>query len=456
VPLHGCAEMARKEGKLKKAETLLKRSISLSETCALKHKQSSDHASVIYSHAALADANVTAPCHDQCEGDLTSDVTVELFKGQCDGEHACILATGEWGLCVGHGVIDVPESLDVNHTGTDKDCTRGSFDCGGPWGIRYTCTDSHHNTIAKCRVVHIPYEYLPVLTILDSDYQEYEACNDCPAYAEAGATCTDAIDGDLTQQVVEHGDTVSLSVAGVYNIYFDCTNAQNKSARQNTRTVVVRDSYCPTCTMRAGLGVLEASFPYTDPGANCTDALDGTTLAVYDNSDDVNVEETGTYVITYRARDAANNWNVGKGTCKGGNLHAITRTVIVVDTLKPVVSLVYNGSLVADSDSDGSSDASQSQASVKHANPAADHPGGLPGLVASFSDADLSPPGTALAGLVPAALGGSVGSLMGEKMGRPQAARHVAALALGAAGSVLLLLVLAYVSGGRGAVVDVV
>ena len=78
MPLHGCAEMARKEGKLKKAETLLKRSISLSETCALKHKQSSDHASVIYSHAALADTYRRLGEHRKADESRTAALCLDL------------------------------------------------------------------------------------------------------------------------------------------------------------------------------------------------------------------------------------------------------------------------------------------------------------------------------------------------------------------------------------------
>merc|ERR1711918_301085 len=47
----------------------------------------------------------------------------------------------------------------------------------------------------------------------------------------------------------------------------------------------------------------------------------------------VNTEKVGTYVVTYRIKDKAGNWNDGK--CKGSKHYK--RTVTVKDTLKPVI-----------------------------------------------------------------------------------------------------------------------
>merc|ERR1711898_64292 len=51
--------------------------------------------------------------------------------------------------------------------------------------------------------------------------------------------------------------------------------------------------------------------------------------------------ELGTYVITYRAKDTVGLYNDG-ANCRGGAQY-YSRTVTVLDTLKPVITLKYNG-----------------------------------------------------------------------------------------------------------------
>jgi hypothetical protein len=85
----------------------------------------------------------------------------------------------------------------------------------------------------------------------------------------------------------------------------------------------------------------EASFPYMDAGAVCQDNLRGVSDVVITNP--VDIEKTGEYVVTYRARDAVGNWN--DGTCKGSKRYL--RTVHVVDTLKPIIALKYQNTHLA-------------------------------------------------------------------------------------------------------------
>merc|ERR1711871_1522730 len=92
----------------------------------------------------------------------------------------------------------------------------------------------------------------------------------------------------------------------------------------------------------------EASFEYTDAGAVCSDEIDGE--VPYTTINPVDVETTGTYVVTYRAKNAVGLWNDGAGAvggqCRGGN-HQYMRTIHVVDTLKPLIEVHYKNNLVA-------------------------------------------------------------------------------------------------------------
>lgn len=131
---------------------------------------------------------------------------------------------------------------------------------------------------------------------------------------------------------------------GTFTINYDCTSSKGIPAITATKTVIVRDTTCPTCTMKPGPKRIETSFPYLDAGAVCSDSVDGKIEDVV-VTNPVNVEREGTYFVTYRAKDVAGNWN--DGACKGSS--AYIRTIQVVDTLKPIVALHYHGKIVSQS-----------------------------------------------------------------------------------------------------------
>jgi hypothetical protein len=90
----------------------------------------------------------------------------------------------------------------------------------------------------------------------------------------------------------------------------------------------VTDTTKPVITLTGSATIThEAATAYSDAGAVWTDTLDGNgTLAA---SGSVNVNVTGTYVLTYSKSDAA-----------GNAATQVTRTVNVVDTTPPVVTLL--------------------------------------------------------------------------------------------------------------------
>merc|ERR1711977_212404 len=104
-------------------------------------------------------------------------------------------------------------------------------------------------------------------------------------------------------------------------------------------TVVVEDNICPTCVVPGGTETItvEASFPYTEEEATCTDTLDG----ALPNSvpyGSVNVELTGTYILTYSG--TGKNIHTQGDNCRGVHY---TKTVVVEDTMVPIISLKYKG-----------------------------------------------------------------------------------------------------------------
>jgi len=195
---------------------------------------------------------------------------------------------------------------------------------------------------------------VPFCNVLDGDFVTLDASRD-RHYVDAGATCSDDFDGNINRQIRVEGQVVDLALVGTYNIIYTCKNLVGKPAVPCTRVVTIKDLTCPTCSMNEGPTRIEASFPYYDSGAICTDTMDGVMAVTTLGVEDVNVERTGTYVITYQTRDSQKNWNNGSPTnvgaplpdgitCKGAKDYF--RTVIVVDTLMPVIHLNYTGKLI--------------------------------------------------------------------------------------------------------------
>jgi hypothetical protein len=154
-------------------------------------------------------------------------------------------------------------------------------------------------------------------------------------YMDAGATCTDAVWGDLSDDARMQG-YVNLGKLGSYTITYDVTNPApwKRSSLPIKRTVIVRDTTDPVCNLKGDATVtIEASFPYTDAGATCIDSIDGNRPVIKTGS--VNIEREGLYYLTYTAKDKS-----------GNDAKNIVRTIRVSDTLKPVIALKYNNRVI--------------------------------------------------------------------------------------------------------------
>ncbi|SFV53541.1 hypothetical protein MNB_SV-8-1453 [hydrothermal vent metagenome] len=78
---------------------------------------------------------------------------------------------------------------------------------------------------------------------------------------------------------------------------------------------------------------VEVHTTYTDPGATATDTEDGNVPVTNDSATAVNMAVVGDYMVTYTSTDSQNN-----------TTHA-TRTVKVVDTTAPVITLTGNAAV---------------------------------------------------------------------------------------------------------------
>merc|ERR1712005_51411 len=184
----------------------------------------------------------------------------------------------------------------------------------GTYAIQYTTTDSRH-TVTGCRQIENVDHTHPIIQILGSDVMTLEATHQ-GNYIDDGATCSDQVDGVISQNVEVSGDVVNLSKVGTYTITYNCKDSANNAAPAAQRTVVVAQTSCPRCHVFGKDEINhEASFPYADAGAACSDVIDGTTTTkcytTYGGNPDVeaadckgstlvDVETTGTYTIQYK------------------------------------------------------------------------------------------------------------------------------------------------------------
>ena len=168
--------------------------------------------------------------------------------------------------------------------------------------------------------------HVPEITLLgDASVSVGQSSGD---YDDAGATANDLNDGDITSSIVTV-NPVQIGTVGSYTVTYNVTDSDGNAGAEVTRTVNVIDDVVPVITLTGDTPVtVEVGSTYTDAGATATDNLDGdiTNSIVVVNS--VNTTKLGTYTVTYNVADSNGNAAV-----------EVTRTVNVVDTTKPVITV---------------------------------------------------------------------------------------------------------------------
>ncbi|MDY8134882.1 immunoglobulin-like domain-containing protein [Aquimarina sp. 2201CG5-10] len=186
----------------------------------------------------------------------------------------------------------------------------------GSYSVTYNATDaSGNNAVEVIRTVNVADTAAPVITLIGANPQVIERGN---SYTELGATTDDG------SAVIINDSAVNINVVGSYTVTYNATDASGNNAVEVTRTVNVVDTTAPIITLTgANPQVIELGAGYTELGAT-TD--DGSAVVIDDSSF---VDAIGSYNVTYNATDAS-----------GNNAAQVTRTVNVVDTTAPVITLV--------------------------------------------------------------------------------------------------------------------
>ena len=156
----------------------------------------------------------------------------------------------------------------------------------------------------------------PVITVLGNNPETVELGS---AYSDAGATS----DGGESITITGSVDT---SILGTYTITYSASDASGNQATA-TRTVNVVDTIAPIITVLGNNPEtieVGSTSTYNDAGAIADGGETVTTTGTVDTN------TVGIYTITYSASDAS------------GNQATATRTVNVVDTTDPVITVLGN------------------------------------------------------------------------------------------------------------------
>ncbi|HZG51573.1 MAG TPA: immunoglobulin-like domain-containing protein, partial [Pyrinomonadaceae bacterium] len=171
-------------------------------------------------------------------------------------------------------------------------------------------------------------------------------CNTTPPFADPGAT-TNRV--GVTPTAVS---TVDPNTPGAYTITYTATDGANTVTA--TRSVNVVDDSPPTVTLSGDNPrtdevetqemTIECHTGFTDPGATANDACKGDLTSQIQVSGTVDPNTVGSYTITYTAADDHGT----PGDASDDLVGSVTRTIHVVDTTAPTITLTGGNVLTAE------------------------------------------------------------------------------------------------------------
>jgi uncharacterized repeat protein (TIGR01451 family) len=199
--------------------------------------------------------------------------------------------------------------------------TVGSVDTGTPgnYEIIFRASDASDNDAEQRVRVTVVDTTGPVISLNGASPMTVE-CH--TSFTDPGASASDACEGPVP---VTASGSVNPNVVGSYSIVYTASDSGGRTTTV-TRTVNVVDTTKPVVTLNGASSVtVECHTSYTDAGASATDSCSPTTSL--SSSSDVNVNAPGTYHVVWSATDPS------------GNVGTATRTVTVVDTIPPTITL---------------------------------------------------------------------------------------------------------------------
>lgn len=211
------------------------------------------------------------------------------------------------------------DDCDGTITGTTPDAL--TYTGVGTYTVHWTYTDQAGHSVHQNQTVVVTDTHNPTIALVGASSITVE-CH--TSFSDPGVTTTDnCLPKNVT---VTTTGSVNVNVPNTYTLTYTATDGGGNQASVQ-RAVVVSDTIKPVITLiGANPQYVECHTSYPELGATANDSCAGSFAATPSGS--VNANVVGTYTITYNASDPS-----------GNAATPVTRTVIVRDTIPPVITL---------------------------------------------------------------------------------------------------------------------
>ena len=182
------------------------------------------------------------------------------------------------------------------------------YDNGGPRAtITYSCTDSGGNTAtASMGAAVISGNTPPTISLTGGSIH----LNVGDSWSDPGATCNDAEDGTWTIKAFKN--TIDTTTAGHYLMLYSCVDSHGtEHVNGGVRHVyVTNNDLPPVLTLSSYQTTISVNGTWSMPTATCIDKEDGdiSSLVTTYGSNSINVHKAGTYKMTFKCEDSADNF----------------------------------------------------------------------------------------------------------------------------------------------------
>lgn len=193
------------------------------------------------------------------------------------------------------------DTCDGNVLVTNNAATAVDSGNAGTYTVTVTATDDSGNSVSATRTVTVQDTTAPAISLTGNTNVVVECGEN---YTDAGATANDACEGSLTASIVR-GGSVDTATPGDYTLTFNVSDGAGNAAAEVTRVVTVTDTTDPVITVNPGQDTVECGTEFTDAGATVADSCDS--AATVTASGSVDTTTPGTYTITYSSTDASGN-----------------------------------------------------------------------------------------------------------------------------------------------------
>lgn len=186
----------------------------------------------------------------------------------------------------------------------------------------FTATDAAGNTASDTQTITVIDDVPPSITLNGAASMTVE-CH--TSFTDPGASTSDNC---ANVAPVSVSGTVDVNTPGTYTLTYTGTDAAGNQSATLTRTVEVVDTTAPTIALEGDSPMtVECHTSFTDPGATASDSCAGDLTNAITVAGSVNPDVVGSYTLTYSVSDGH------------GNNASVSRTVNVVDTTAPTVTL---------------------------------------------------------------------------------------------------------------------